>query len=163
MRTAVLGTTRDQEDLRAKPLPLWRTSMPIPFGSDAEIGLHAGPGSVGTGSLRGMSLLRDLYESGFSIWPFDPPGSPSVLEIYPRLFTGPVVKSDPAARRRFLEGCSLGPRHSELAEGSDDAFDAAASALAISAHTDELSQLERATSRIIALEGDIWIPRAFGT
>jgi hypothetical protein len=31
-----------------------------------------GAGAVGTGSIRGMPYLRQLRESGFSIWPFDP-------------------------------------------------------------------------------------------
>ena len=41
-----------------------------------------GAGAVGTGSLRGMRLLHRLHRAGFSIWPFDPPGWPRVLEIY---------------------------------------------------------------------------------
>ena len=58
-----------------------------------------GAGSVGTGSLRGFAVLARLRAAGFSIWPFDAPARPPVaVEIYPRLLTGPVVKSDPTAR-----------------------------------------------------------------
>jgi len=51
-----------------------------------------GAGAVGTGSVRGMPVLRRLQSAGLSIWPFDPPRLPMVLEIYPRLLTGPVTK-----------------------------------------------------------------------
>jgi catechol 2,3-dioxygenase-like lactoylglutathione lyase family enzyme len=58
-----------------------------------------GAGAVGTGSLRGMQHLADLAHAGFSIWPFDRPGWPLAVEIYPRLFTPGVVKSRHRARR----------------------------------------------------------------
>jgi hypothetical protein len=61
-----------------------------------------GAGAAGTGSLRGMPLLLQLRRAGFSIWPFDPPRLPMVVEIYPRLLTGPVVKSSREARLRYL-------------------------------------------------------------
>lgn len=57
-----------------------------------------GAGAVGTGSLRGMPILHRLTTAGFSVWPFDPPGWPLIIEIYPRLLTGPVNKSNAAAR-----------------------------------------------------------------
>jgi hypothetical protein len=44
-----------------------------------------GAGHVGTASLRGMPYLLRLAER-FSIWPFDEPRLPVVVEIYPRLF-----------------------------------------------------------------------------
>ena len=66
---------------------------------------------------------------GSGRWPFDPPGRATVYEIYPRLFTGPLNKSDPAARRRLLEGYALPEAMIELAADTDDAFDAAVSAL----------------------------------
>ena len=49
-----------------------------------------GAGAVGTGSLRGMPVLERLRDAGFSVWPFDAPRWPCVIEIYPRLLTGPV-------------------------------------------------------------------------
>ncbi len=43
-----------------------------------------GAGSVGAQSLRGMVQLAGLQ--GVSVWPFDPPGWPLVVEVFPRLF-----------------------------------------------------------------------------
>jgi hypothetical protein len=51
-----------------------------------------GAGPVGTGSLRGMPILHRLTVAGFSVWPFDPPGWPRIVEIYPRVLTGAVNK-----------------------------------------------------------------------
>ena len=119
-----------------------------------------GAGAVGAGSLRGMRLLHRLRAAGFSIWPFDPPGWPRVVEIYPRLLTGPVNKSSADAR-----GAYLATRHPELDAGlrlraaaGEDAFDAAVSALVMAGHLDELITLPAATDRQAALEGLIWHP-----
>ena len=59
-----------------------------------------GSGSVGTASLRGMPILLRLRGAGFRVWPFDrpQPGQPLVVEMYSRLNTGPVHKSNPAKR-----------------------------------------------------------------
>jgi hypothetical protein len=59
-------------------------------------------GAVGTGSLRGMPILRQLHDEGFSIWPFDTSGWPRVIEIYPRLLTDVVKKSNRASRVQYL-------------------------------------------------------------
>ena len=42
-----------------------------------------GAGAVGTGSIRGMPVLKRLHDSGFSIWPFEVPAWPLVVEISP--------------------------------------------------------------------------------
>ncbi|MGH9030305.1 MAG: hypothetical protein ACRDV4_11915, partial [Acidimicrobiales bacterium] len=120
--------------------------------------LH-GPGSVGTGSIRGMPMLRDLRSTGFSLWPFDPPGWPCVVEMYPRAFTGPVVKSNREARRTSLAGLALPRELRNLAEAGEDAFDAAVSAVVMSRHSRELRRLKRTNDRVVALEGAIWLPR----
>ena len=90
-----------------------------------------GAGAVGTGSLRGMPVLGRLSGAGFSVWPFDAPGWPRVVEIYPRALTGRVIKSDERARRAYLRRHF--PEHPadllERAASSEDAFDAAVSAL----------------------------------
>lgn len=119
-----------------------------------------GAGAVGSGSLRGMRTLHRLHAAGFSIWPFDPTGWPVVVEIYPRLLTGPVVKSSAGHRADYLAA-----RHPELdgnlllrAASSEDAFDAAVSALIMARHADELTSLPPATDRQTALEGLIWHP-----
>ncbi len=118
-----------------------------------------GPGSVGTGSIRGMPFLLRLEQAGFSIWPFDPPGFPLVIEIYPRLLTGPVAKSDPTQRRKYLwRYPRLSPKHRRLAIASEDAFDAAVSALEMAKHVDEVAKLGRSRDPQIVREGAIWYP-----
>ena len=119
-----------------------------------------GAGAVGTGSLRGMRLLHRLQNAGFSIWPFDPSGWPRVVEIYPRLLTGSVKKSDPACRASYLTDHypQLGAALKELAASSEDAFDAAVSALKMSKHTDDLIALPNVTDPQVLLEGAIWYP-----
>jgi len=68
-----------------------------------------GAGAVGTASIRGMPYLGRLRQAGFSIWPFDPPRLPLVVEIYPRALTGEVNKSDALARREYLKHWALSP------------------------------------------------------
>lgn len=119
-----------------------------------------GAGAVGTGSIRGMPWLAALHESGAAIWPFDEPAWPVVVEIWPRLFTGPVVKRNGEQRR-----ARLGPLAHAIptdlldeAAASEDAFDAAVSALAVDASSDELASLRRAADPRLLLEGDIFAP-----
>jgi predicted nuclease with RNAse H fold len=119
-----------------------------------------GAGAVGTGSVRGMALLRTLSEAGFDIWPFGPIGWPRVIEIYPRALTGPVNKSRWQERRKFLFKRFLS-QPEELLErgaGSEDAFDAAVSALVMGEHLEELRGLSPSSDPIISLEGKIWRP-----
>jgi hypothetical protein len=112
-----------------------------------------GAGAVGTGSLRGMVALHRLHAAGFAVWPFTAPAAWTLVEIYPRALTGPVTKSDPGARREHLARYpELAPEHRELASASEDAFDAAVSALVMSAHSDELAALAHDYPR----EGRIW-------
>lgn len=119
-----------------------------------------GAGSVGTGSLRGMALLAALHDGGFSIWPFDPPALPRVVEIYPRALTGAVRKSDAAARSAYLDRLSW-PQDATmraLAASTEDAFDAAVSALRMAEHADELLALDGPFDPGAALEGQVWVP-----
>src|SRR5579864_736739 len=83
---------QNQPSLRRTDAGVPRTSGIAPK-SIFQIG---GAGAVGTGSIRGMPLLHALYSSGASIWPFSDAtaSGPTVLEIYPRLMTGPVHKSN---------------------------------------------------------------------
>jgi hypothetical protein len=161
--------------LRAPPEPFWRERRPaavdLPEGwewrrTELEVEPIArtraksvfqlvGAGQVGTGSLRGMPLLGRLAQSGFRIWPFDEPGLPLAVEIYPRLLTGPVVKSDRAARERYLARFEeLDRPLRALAAAADDAFDAAVSALALSRWPGDWTALPR--EREHELEGAIW-------
>ena len=119
-----------------------------------------GAGAVGTGSVRGMTHLRALSFAGFDIWPFGASGWPRVVEIYPRALTGPVNKSSWRKRHALLH--ERFPTQSatllERAAGSEDAFDAAVSALAMAQYTDELTTLSATSDQCLAIEGKIWKP-----
>jgi hypothetical protein len=111
-----------------------------------------GAGAVGTGSLRGWPLLRRLRAAGFSVWPFDPPRLPMAVEVFPRLLTGPVVKSRREAREAYLRSRDWPPE----AAVTEDAFDAAVSALVMSAHAMALSTLPAERDGQMRREGRIW-------
>ncbi len=162
-----------EEWLAACAPPFWgRPGRPRTDGrdgrrtADAVVGAKSvfqigGAGSVGTGSLRGMRSLHALAEAGFAIWPFDGPGWTMAIEIYPRLMTGPVVKSDPAKRAAYLAQRSPGEMDAATrarAVASEDAFDAAISALVMDAHRHELAHLPIVTDLQTRLEGAIWRP-----
>jgi len=119
-----------------------------------------GAGAVGTGSIRGMPHLRQLRDAGFSIWPFDPPSAWTVLEIYPRLLTGPVHKSNHERRAEYLGAApwSVASPFAASIVGSEDAFDAAISALAMHDHLADLAALPQTTDPVTLLEGDVWRP-----
>jgi hypothetical protein len=115
-----------------------------------------GAGQVGRGSLYGMQALHRLAAAGFRVWPFEPAGLPLAVEIFPRLLTGPVRKSSAAERERYLADLPMTPEYRRLAGASEDAFDAAVSALAMSAAAEELAALPDEPE--YALEGKIWHP-----
>ena len=147
----------DGEQLRATEAALAAVGGIRPK-STFQIG---GAGSVGTGSVRGWPALVRLREAGFAIWPFDRPASPPVaVEIYPRVFTGPVVKSSGSARAGVLDARSpaLRPELRDRAVASEDAFDAAVSALAMSIHENQLRTLARVDDEISRREGRVWTP-----
>jgi hypothetical protein len=118
-----------------------------------------GSGSVGTGSLRGWPVLHRLRSAGFSVWPFDRPELPLVVEIYPRLLTGPVNKSRRETREAYVEKHfpDLAAAIREKAISSEDAFDAAVSALRMASELD-CESLPAVTDADILLEGVIWHP-----
>ena len=116
-----------------------------------------GAGQVGRGSLYGMQALHRLSGVGFHSWPFDRPGSPLVIEIVPRVLTGPVRKNDPTERERYLAAVPIPGGLRRLAAAGEDAIDAAVSALVMAARTEELQALPDAPG--YALEGRIWAPR----
>ncbi|MDP9235871.1 MAG: hypothetical protein M3P30_00480 [Chloroflexota bacterium] len=120
-----------------------------------------GAGAVGTGSLRGMPVLYRLHEAGFHIWPFCDAGLPRVIEIYPRLLTGPVRKRRGEARQCYIAThCpDLDAESAHVAASTEDAFDAAVSALVMSAHANEFRNLPAAADQQQQLEGLIWAPR----
>ena len=117
-----------------------------------------GAGQVGAGSLRGMRALNRLSKEGFRIWPFDEPALPLVVEIYPRLLTGPVNKGSAEHRQRYLERFpNLSERIRISASSSEDGFDALVSALVLARHQNGFSTLRAEPE--FALEGRIWTPR----
>lgn len=121
----------------------------------------AGPGAVGVGSLRGMPYLLALAErSNFGIWPFDELGWPRIVEIYPRALTGPVDKGRYLSRQGYLKSnfAEQDPVLLERAAGSEDAFDAAVSALRMAEHVRELEGLEPSHDETELLEGAVWVP-----
>jgi hypothetical protein len=174
------AATRDGEDwLRDCAPPFWgRPGRPRPELPQhlrvTEAGIAAvggvrpkstfqigGAGSVGTGSLRGFPVLARLRAAGFAIWPIDAPApAPVAVEIYPRLLTGAVVKSDLHARRAHLEERHprFPPALRELAVASEDAFDAAVSATVMSLHEDELRALPAVDDPVLRREGCVWVP-----
>ena len=119
-----------------------------------------GAGAVGTGSVRGLPFLKQLHDAGFSIWPFDAPGWPAVVEIYPRLLTGVINKSSQDERLKYLKSraFSLAPELLMKAASSDDAFDAVVSAMKMAEEWDELSRLNPIKDPQLLLEGVIWHP-----
>jgi hypothetical protein len=121
----------------------------------------SGPGTVGTGSIRGMCVLHELRYAGFSIWPFDYQAAHTIVEIYPRLLTGPVNKRDRRCRRAYLGKISdrMDEDQRAIAGDSEDAFDAAASALAMSNCARDLASLPRVRDPQLRLEGVIWHPQ----
>jgi hypothetical protein len=146
-----------QPALRRTDLAVPRTAGVAPK-SIFQIG---GAGAVGTGSIRGMPLLHALHASGARVWPYHATGgSPIVVEIYPRLLTGPVRKSNLIARTELLARRypRLGAEHRQLAIASEDAFDAAVSALVMVEHVADLDSLPDEADPALRLEGRIWHP-----
>ncbi len=140
--------------------PFRRTERDVP-GRPKSVFQIGGAGAVGTGSLRGMPKLARLADAGLSIWRFDHPEGRSVLEIYPRLLTKAVVKGRHRARLKYLNDRFPAQPEAlrERAAGSEDAFDAAVSALVMAEHEHELFALEGAApSSDYAHEGRIWWP-----
>lgn len=115
-----------------------------------------GAGQVGTGSIRGMPILRRVRTAGVAVWPFDsvPPSGTVVVEAYPRWCTGPVVKSRAADRAAYLarRWPSVTGPHADAAIASEDAFDAMCTALTLSlSHrpNEELDRVDRVEGRVI--------------
>lgn len=127
-----------------------------------------GSGSVGTASLRGMKTLVRLQDAGFHIWPFDKPnaGKPLVVEMYSRLNTGPVHKSNAEARAKYLNNkrktdaayAALSRTVLEKARASEDAFDALVSCMVMTKERAGFMRLPTPRDKNYALEGWTWAP-----
>ena len=164
--------------LRTCPAPFWgRAGVPRPH--DAARGLReterawtrqprpksvfqiGGAGAVGTGSIRGMPMLLALREAGWAVWPFDAPSTHTLVEIYPRLFTGPVVKRDASARAAYLNAHRITSRldFRDAMSASEDALDAGVSAVAMSTAA-AATPLHAVNDALSQIEGRIWVPGA---
>lgn len=143
------------------PARLFRqTDRAIARGTPKSVFQIGGAGAVGTGSIRGMPHLLTLAEAGFAVWPFETPGARTVIEIYPRALTArPVRKSSWRQRHAYVLEHLRGQPHEllERAAGSEDAFDAAVSALAIAASVEQIAAMPK-LGRPYSIEGCIWTP-----
>jgi hypothetical protein len=161
---------KEQGEEWMNDLPFWSKGKPeqqpdreyrqceLVLGTPSSVFKLVGPAQVGRGSIRGMPYLLQLHQSGFAIWPFDSPGWPRAIEIYPRLFTPGIVKSNRDSRCEFLEKFRDRCSASDLtnAKNSDDAFDALVSAFAMSERWEELCSLAQSTNSQTIIEGAIW-------
>jgi hypothetical protein len=130
-----------------------------------------GSGSVGTGSLRAMPVLETLREAGFAVWPFEAVqfgvvgARPLLVEMYTRLLTGPVTKSNGVARRAYLLGKKTDAAYAGLARrvvakacASEDAFDALVCCVEMVKRRAEFPGLRETRDPVLRLEGITWRP-----
>ena len=127
-----------------------------------------GAGAVGTGSLRAMPWLLKLWENGFRVWPFEDsdPEKPLLVEMYTRLLTGAVKKSNALARkaylkeRRKLDALYAGISRGVIAkaEGSEDGFDALVCCIEMVRWQAEFAGLKATRDERFLLEGITWRP-----
>jgi hypothetical protein len=144
---------------RGPDRPELRATERLGPGRPASAFQIGGAGSVGTGSVRGMPLLPRLRTAGFALWPWNDAGAATALEIYPRALTGPVVKSSAGARAAYLaDDARIPAALLEVAAATEDAFDAAVSALVMAEHLPQLLTLRAAPDEQTRLEGAIWRP-----
>ncbi len=131
-----------------------------------------GSGSVGTGSLRAMPFLLKLRKAGFRVWPFEGAAlerkkpQPLLVEMYTRLLTGAVAKSNPTARKAYLAAkrktddayAGLSPGVIAKALGSEDAFDALVCVMEMARFRGEFWGLRATRDAVLQLEGVTWRP-----
>ena len=131
-----------------------------------------GSGSVGTGSLRAMPFLLRMREAGFRVWPYESAAlsrarpRPLLVEMYTRLMTGAVAKSNEEARKRYLAAkktsdalyAGLSRGVIAKAQGSEDGFDALVSCLGMVRWRGEFAGLKATKDEVLRLEGITWRP-----
>jgi hypothetical protein len=131
-----------------------------------------GSGSVGTGSLRAVTMLRALQTSGFRVWPFEHAAldakkpQPLLVEMYTRLMTGAVAKSNEEARTAYLRArkkndalyAGLSRGVFAKATSSEDAFDALVSVIEMLRWQHEFAALRKTRTPYLLLEGITWRP-----
>jgi hypothetical protein len=135
-----------------------------------------GSGSVGTASLRGFPVLLRLREAGFCVWPFDTPQlaglgrgqrpRPLVVEMYTRLNTGAVHKSNAEARAAYLlkkrredaAYAALSRTVMQRARAGEDAFDALVSTMVMAERRETFAGLPKPRDPLHGIEGWTWAP-----
>jgi hypothetical protein len=108
---------------------------------------------VAAGSITIMAMLARFHGR------FSQSGRSPLVELDPRLLTGPIIKSSEDSRRAYLRNYAdtrQAPRAGRTM--SEDAFDAAVSALAMAGASKKLKALRQSTGRVERLEGRIWYP-----
>jgi hypothetical protein len=135
-----------------------------------------GSGSVGTGSLRAIPFLLALHEAGFRVWPFESAAldgkapKPLLVEMYTRLLTGAVAKSNEQARRAYLAAKrKVDAAYADLSRGvlakahaSEDAFDALVCVVEMVRFRGEFGGLRATRDSVLRLEGITWRPGVKG-
>ncbi len=131
-----------------------------------------GSGSVGTASLRGFPVLLRLRDAGFRVWPFDAPmlvgpkACPLVVEMYTRLNTGAVHKSNAEARAAYLlkkrredaAYAALSRGVMQKARAGEDAFDALVSTMVMAERRETFTRLPKPRDPLHGIEGWTWAP-----
>jgi hypothetical protein len=145
---------RDGEHWLEPAPPFWRERLTVPAERRfraCEARLHhagfaaksifqlVGNGQVGAGSVRGMPYLARLRAAGYAVWPFDPPGDRTVLEIYPTVLRAMIP-------------------HDEVEFDNDHERDAVLSAAVMWAHRESFAELDASDDPRTSLEGDVWTP-----
>jgi hypothetical protein len=119
-----------------------------------------------------MPFLLRLREAGFRVWPFESAAfsgkepRPLVVEMYTRLLTGAVKKSNALARREYLlakkkmDAAYAGLSRGVMAKamGGEDAFDALVCCMEMVRWRGEFAGLRATRDEVLRLEGITWRP-----
>ena len=123
-----------------------------------------------------MPFLLRMREAGFRVWPFESASfsgnepRPLLVEMYTRLLTGAVKKSNPVARREYLLAkkksyAAFAGLYSRLpravlakAMGSEDEFDALVCCMEMVRWRREFAGLRATRDEVLRLEGITWRP-----
>jgi hypothetical protein len=122
-----------------------------------------------------------MRATGFRVWPFEgsrvagKKAQPLLVEMYTRLLTGAVKKSNPVARREYLLAkkkmdAAYAGLYSKLpravlakAMGSEDAFDALVCCMEMVRWRGEFGGLRKTWDEVLKLEGITWRPGVAGS
>jgi hypothetical protein len=181
-RWAARQAERDPRFVRGLPEPFWGPAVrPRPEAAgpplrrtEQELGIPgarpssffkvSGPGSVGAQALLGMPELLALCDCGVTVWPFDVPRLPVVVEVFPRALAH-LLAPDAAGRTGADFRAAVIDRHADafgdlvgVVAGNQDAFDAAVAAVALDGAPDLVGQLMRTRADQDLREGSILLP-----